>query len=63
MIDTKKARLLIDSWINGNRSDVRRALKNKSKCFILDLVVVYKEYANISWNDALHEVYNMCESK
>ena len=61
MILSAKANEILDSWFNGNREEVRQKLKNKSKCYALDLVSALVELHGIKHSEALSEVYKMCE--
>lgn len=57
MIKKGIAEHIINNWLNGNRGDVKKIMRNKSKCFALDLVFSFVEdFNNYSYEMALHEV-------
>ena len=62
MIKIKEAKEIIDSWINGNRTEVKNIMKNKTKCFALDLVIILVGQYGFKYHNAIYEVYEMCES-
>ena len=60
MIKTETANKILTQWTNGNRSDIKKLMKNKNKCFALDMVSYMREQGYKTHN-ALYEVYKMCE--
>ncbi len=60
MINKDLAESIYQNWINGNKTDVKKQLKNKSKLFIIDLIFFIAETTE-DYKMACYEVYKMVE--
>ncbi len=60
MINRDLAESIYTNWINGNKTDVKKQLKNKDKLFIIDLIFYIAEVTE-DWKHATYEVYKMVE--
>ena len=53
--------VIVNSWINGNITDVKRTMKHRSKCFAISLIPVLVGQYGYQYHNAIWEVKKMCD--